>query len=191
MELKELIKKNRSYRRFYQDEKINNQILEDAINLARLSASAKNLQPLKYIVSNDEKTNSEIFGALGFAGYLKDWNGPKEGERPSAYIIIVADKNIPLTFVDVDLGIAMQSIMLGLVEQELGGCMIQSINKKKIVEILDINETKYEIMAVLAIGKPKENVILQDMKDNNYKYFRDAKQNHYVPKRTMEEILLN
>jgi hypothetical protein len=61
------------------------------VNLARLSASAANLQPLRYILSNDPHKNELIFSCLAWAAYLKDWPGPPEGERPSAYIIMLGD----------------------------------------------------------------------------------------------------
>src|SRR5512138_3332203 len=87
----ELVRKCRSYRRFHQDVKISEKELLEMIDNARLSASARNSQSLKYYFSNDEETNSIIFNCLAWAGYLKDWDGPAEGERPSAYIIVMND----------------------------------------------------------------------------------------------------
>ena len=79
MLMEQLIRQNRSYRRFYQDYHIATDNLRYFINLARLSASAKNAQPLKYLLSNEEATNENIFACLTWAGYLKDWNGPGSG----------------------------------------------------------------------------------------------------------------
>ena len=87
----DLIKKNRSFRKFYQDRVLDIETLIDLVDLARLSASAANLQPLRYILSVDSQKNFDIFSCLGWAAYLKDWNGPMEGERPSGYIIILSD----------------------------------------------------------------------------------------------------
>lgn len=84
----DLVKENRSCRRFFEDHSIELKILEELVNLARLSASTANLQPLKYILSCESRKNAEIFSCLAWAGYLKDWPGPAEGERPTAYIVI-------------------------------------------------------------------------------------------------------
>ncbi len=89
--IKDLVLKNRSYRRFNQDVTVDIQTLRELVNLARLSPSARNLQPLKYILSADREKNDLIFPHLAWAGYLADWDGPVEGERPSAHIIILGD----------------------------------------------------------------------------------------------------
>ena len=107
--IRELIMKNRSYRRFYQDHKIEESTLEELVDLARMSGSGANKQPLKYILSWDAEKNAKIFPALKWAGYLTEWPGPDEGERPSAYIIILGDTEITKAF-GVDHGIAEQSI---------------------------------------------------------------------------------
>ena len=53
--IKDLIMRNRSYRRFYQDRPITEKQLQDLVDLARLSPSAANLQPLKFILSCSTK----------------------------------------------------------------------------------------------------------------------------------------
>jgi nitroreductase len=187
--LKDLIYKNRSYRRFYQDDMIKPETLRELVDLARLSASASNLQPLKYILSCDPQINDLIFPQLAWAGYLKDWPGPKEGERPSAYIIILGDKSIHHSF-GCDHGIAAQNIMLGAVEKGLGGCMISSIKRDQLRKILHIS-SNYELLLVLAIGKPKEKVVIETLdSSDSIKYWRDDNQIHHVPKRTLDEIIL-
>ena len=130
--IKELITKNRSYRRFYQNETIEKNTLFELVELARLSPSGANLQPLKYILSHETPKNEKIFPHLVWAGYLKDWDGPTEGEKPSAYIIILGDKEIRGSF-GVDPGIVAQSILLGAVEKGLGGCMLASIKKETLI----------------------------------------------------------
>ncbi|RLC89722.1 MAG: nitroreductase, partial [Chloroflexi bacterium] len=96
--LEELIRKNRSYRRFHQDVPVEMETLRALVNLARLSASGSNLQPLKYILSCDPETNGRIFPHTRWAGYLKDWSGPAEGERPTAYIAVPGDTEIRESF---------------------------------------------------------------------------------------------
>lgn len=185
----DLIKKNRSCRRFYQDHHIKLETLNELVNLARLSASAANLQPLKYILSCDASTNSEIFSCLTWAAYLKDWPGPVERERPSAYIIILGDTELTKDFW-CDHGIASQSILLGAREKGLAGCIIGLINQEKLRKILAI-ESKYKIMLVLAIGKPKEEATIENIgADGDIKYWRDKNRIHHVPKRALEDIIV-
>lgn len=184
----DLITKNRSYRRFYQDEPVEMNILHDLVDLARQSPSAANKQPLKYIVSNQPAVNELIFNQLAWAGYLKDWPGPAEGEKPAAYIVILADRNISRV-ISCDHGIAAQSILLGAVELGLGGCILSSINRNELIEDLDI-PSNLDILLVIALGKPKETVILEEMSANNdIKYWRDADGQHHVPKRALSEIV--
>ncbi len=185
----ELITGNRSYRRFYQDETISLDTLKGLVNLARLSASGANLQPLKYILANDPSKNAQIFSCLAWAGYLKDWPGPVEGERPAAYIVILGDKEISQNF-GCDHGIAAQSILLGAREQGWGGCMIGSIQKDRLGALLQLPE-KLEILLVIALGRPQEKVVLEEIAPGeSIKYWRDDQGVHHVPKRRLEDIIL-
>ena len=188
--IRDLIIKNRSYRRFYQDAVIDRGILEELIDLARLSPSAANKQPLKYILSCNKRKNNQIFPNLAWAGYLTDWGGPAEDERPTAYIIMLCDTEISKS-VSADQGIAAQSILLGAVEKGLGGCIIASIHKQEIRKALDIPR-KYEILLVIAIGEPKETVVLETVgAEGDIKYWRDKDSVHHVPKRKLKDIILS
>jgi nitroreductase len=187
--IEELIKKNRSYRRFDESASITEDELRSWINLGRLSASGANIQPLKYIISAHRKNNQEIFPALAWAGALKDWPGPAEGERPAAYIIILGDTSISKNF-GVDHGIAAQSILLGAVEAGFAGCMIGSIKKEALRQVLQLDK-QYEILLVLALGKPAEKVVLTDLPESgSTKYWRDEESTHFVPKRKLDDIIL-
>ncbi len=187
--LKSLILKNRSYRRFYQDASIRRETLRELVDLARLSASAANRQPLKYFLSCEPAQNAMIFPHLGWAGYLQDWGGPVEGERPSAYILILGDKTISPNF-GCDHGIAAQSILLGAAEMGLGGCMIGSARKPELVKSLGIPDT-LDILLVIALGKPKETVVIELLgPDGDIKYWRDAQSVHHVPKRSLDDIIM-
>jgi nitroreductase len=187
--IKELIFKSRSYRRFDQQYRIKNQTLRELVDLARLSPSAANLQPLKYILSHEPQKNALIFPHLGWAGYLKDWSGPAEGERPSAYIVILGDTRITKSF-GCDHGIAAQSMLLGATERGLGGCMIGTVQRDKLRKALDIPSC-YEILLVLALGKPKEEVVVETAGPaGDIKYWRDDEGVHHVPKRPVDEIIV-
>jgi nitroreductase len=187
--IEQLVKKNRSYRRFYEDYRIKGSILEDLVDLARLSPSGGNLQALKYVIVNDQKNNEEIFKCLKWAGYLKNWDGPEDGEKPAAYIIMLGDKDISKNF-SVDQGIACQSILLGACEKGLGGCMLGAIDRHRIRELYQIPE-RYDVLLVIALGKPKEEVVINEIcGDQDIKYWRDDNGIHHVPKRKLSDIIL-
>ena len=187
--LRDIVIKNRSYRRFYPDTPMDCATLTELVDLARLSASGANRQPLKYVLSCDRDTNARIFCTLAWAGYLTDWPGPEEGERPSAYIVVLGDTEIAQSF-GIDHGIASQTIMLGATELGYGGCIIASIRKDALREALAISP-RYEILLVLALGKPKEQVQIDAVGvDGDIKYWRDSARVHHVPKRALRDIIL-
>jgi nitroreductase len=181
---------NRSYRRFKENESIADSVLRELVDLGRLSASAANLQSMKYILSTSPERNDLIFPTLGWAGYLTEWSGPAVGERPSAYIVMLLDTNIsrnPFC----DHGIAAQSILLGAAEKGIGGCMIGSVNKDDLRAALKITE-QYEILLVLALGIPAETVVLEEMETGgSIKYYRDDSDVHHVPKRKLDDVILD
>lgn len=187
--IKDLIKKNRSIRRFKKGFKITKKTLLELVELARLSASAANLQPLKYILSYTSEKNKKIFPYTKWAGYLGDWEGPSEDEQPSAYILILGDTEISKSF-GCDHGIAAQNILLGAVERGFGGCILGALNRKELHRSLEI-PPRYEILIAVALGKPDEKVIIDTVCDGNIKYWRDEKGVHHVPKRPLEDLILD
>ena len=185
----DLVRRNRSCRRFKENRPVSLDILESLVDLGRLSASAANRQPLKYILSCDPSVNAEIFPCLAWAAYLKDWPGPAEGERPSAYIVILGDTDISTEFW-CDHGIAGQSILLGACEQGLAGCFIGAINREKLRSVLAIPK-RYQIMLVIALGEPAEKIVIDaTAPDGGIRYWRDENDVHHVPKRPLKEIIL-
>jgi nitroreductase len=187
--IRDLIMKNRSYRRFAQAEEIGRETLRELVDLARMSPSGANAQPLKYVLSAEPERNALIFQHLAWAGYLKDWPGPEQGERPAAYIVILGDTRLKPEF-GVDPGIAAQSMLLGAVERGLGGCILASIKRQELARDLDIPEY-FEILLVIALGVPVEQVRLEAMgADGDIKYWRDDQGVHHVPKRSLDELIV-
>ena len=186
--LKELVLKNRSYRKFYQDFQISKETLKELVELARLCPSAANLQILRFMLINSKEESEKVFSCLGWAGYLKDWDGPEEGERPAAYIVILSNKP-DWAYIKSDVGIVSQSILLGAVEMGLGGCMFGSVQKDKLRKSFSIPE-EYEIQLVIALGKPKEKIVIEEVKNDDIKYWRDENDVHHVPKRNLEDLIL-
>lgn len=185
----ELVKKSRSYRRFREDRVLDAQTLKGLVELARLIPSAGNKQPLKYVLSCDAEKNGLIFPALGWAAYLKDWPGPAEGERPAGYIVIMGDGEISEQ-VPWDHAIAAQTIALGAAELGLGACIIASVNKERLQKALKI-PPRYHVLLVVALGQPAETVVLDEMKEGDFRYWRDASGVHHVPKRRLDELILD
>jgi len=188
MSFKDLVLKTRSYRRFDQATPVSLGTLRELVDLARQTASGSNIQPLKYILSVEPAINARIFAHTRWAGYLEDWPGPVEGERPAAYVVILGDTVLRREF-DTDLGIAAQTIMLGATERGLGGCMIASLDREPLREVLGVAEP-YKILLVLALGKPVEKVVLEPVgADGNIRYYRDQGGVHHVPTRSLEEMI--
>ncbi len=190
MEFFDIVKANRSYRRFFEEETMTRETLLTLVDYARLVPSGANKQALKYYITWEKEQNARIFANIAWAGYLKDWQGPAPGERPAAYIVIVQDKNDPMV-TSLDAGIAAQTILLGATQLGLGGCMIGNIQQEKLKKVLNLANS-LEIVLVIALGKPKEKVVLEEIAaGGDITYWRDAQQIHHVPKRQLKDIILD
>ncbi len=186
---RDLVLANRSYRRFDQGEYVDEKTLRELVDLARQTPSSANLQPLKYILTCTPERNAEVFSTLSWAGYLTDWDGPSENERPTGYVVVLNDTTISPT-INCDHGIAAQTILLGAAELGLGGCIFGSIDRNKLREQFCVEE-HLEILLVVAIGKPAERVVIEAVaQDGSIKYYRDNNDIHHVPKRALEDIII-
>ncbi|WP_287126742.1 nitroreductase family protein [Desulfobacter sp.] len=186
---KELVKSNRSCRRFDNAFALDTQTLTDLVELARYTASGANNQPLKYIISSSREENDKIFSCLTWAAYLKEWKGPEPAEQPTGYIVILGDTTISNNFW-CDHGIAAQTILLGARARGLAGCIFAAINIKKLKSLLAIDD-HLEVKLVIALGKPVEKACIDDVGDDgDIRYFRDENQVHHVPKRKLEDLIL-
>ena len=187
---KELVRKNRSYRRFDASKPVGEDILADIIDTARMTPSGANRQTVRFWLVNTKSECDKVFSTLKWAGYLSDWNGPTEHERPTAYVIMLNDKSITKASTYDD-GIIAQTITLAAVEKRLGCCILQACNSKELFRLFNIDEEKYDFSSVIAIGTPVETVVLENMKNGDVRYYRDEKQIHHVPKRTLEELVIS
>lgn len=187
MNFRELVLKNRSTRAFDPERRISREELEQLVDLARLTPSAVNLQPLKYLLSWQEETNALILAHTAWAGLLKDISLPPEGKGPAGYIVICTDTRIAKNAAT-DVGIAAQTILLGAAEKGLSGCMIGAIDPK-LHDLLGLKE-QYRISLIVALGRGAEDIRLVETKGNDTAYYREGDA-HYVPKRPLEEILIN
>ncbi|UCF98494.1 MAG: nitroreductase family protein [Spirochaetaceae bacterium] len=189
MEFREIVKKNRSYRRFDQSHGLSRELLLELVDLARTAPSAGNLQVFRYALSSSAEINSRIFETLGWAASLPDWPGPEEGERPTGYVVIVAEKDT-WDWARVDLGIVAQTILLGAAARGLGGCMLGNVRKEKLRKILELGEGM-QIQLVIALGKPVERVVLEEVDEGeSITYYRTEDRVHHVPKRKLADLVL-
>lgn len=187
MDFLELVKKSRSYRRFHQEKPVKREHLLKMVEAARFSPSARNVQPLKYALYYTPEQCKTIFPTLAWAGYLTEWDGPSEGERPSAYIIQLHDTTISDRY-SCDHGITAQSILLQAVELGYGGCIIGAVKRDELSDLLHLPD-HLKIINVLALGVPREKVVVDDMEEGDYKYWREPDGTHHVPKRTLDELI--
>ncbi|MBI9081895.1 MAG: nitroreductase family protein [Pseudodesulfovibrio sp.] len=189
MNFKKLVAQNRTRRKFDESRPVDVKILTELVDIARFAPSGMNRQPLKFVVCANAVRCGEVFPLLGWAGYLKDWSGPASGERPTGYIVILLDKDIADT-PGCDHGIVSQTIMLGAVEKGYGGCIIGTVNRKKLVKVLDIPDN-LEVLLVLALGVPVEDVVIEPLPtDGKIEYWRGMDGKHHVPKRSLDELLV-
>jgi nitroreductase len=181
--LRDLVLKNRSCRRFYQDNTIETETLRELVDLARLSASGSNKQALKYILSNDPQRNALIFKNIGLAG------NPGEEEAPTAYIVILGDRRVSGAF-GCDHGIAAQTILLGAVEKGFGGCMVGIINRENLSKSMEI-PPHFEILLVLILGQSKEAPVIETkFRDGTNMSWVDDEGIRHVPKRSLDDIIV-
>lgn len=189
MDFKEIVEKNRTYRRFDQSCDLGRELLLELVDLARCAPSAGNKQLLRFVVSDSAEINSKIFDTLGWAASLPDWPGPEEGERPAGYIVIVTEKD-NWDWARVDMGIAAQTILLGAAARGLGGCMLGNVRKEQLKRILELSEDQ-DILLVIALGKPVEKVVLEEAnRGESLTYYRTEDRVHHVPKLKLDELVL-
>lgn len=182
----DIVKQTRAVRRFVESKRVKSEQLRQMIEVARITASARNSQPLKYVTVTDESLCEQIFDATGWASAISDGR-PIVGERPTGYIVIYNDKSLAVNSMW-DQGIVSYTMMMAATEMGLGGCIIATIFRDK-MPALDVSDD-LEPVIVLAIGYPCEDIRLVDVVNGSVKYYRDSENIHYVPKRSMNEILI-
>jgi nitroreductase len=183
---RDLVLRNRTVRRFYQDQ-VDRETLVELVDMARNSASGSNRQPLKYILSCEPEKNTAIFQNINLVRPSRELR-PAD-EQPAAYIIILGDKEIAEVFT-ADHGIAAQSIMLGAREKGLAGCIVGLIHREELAEALQI-PARYQVLLVLALGKPKEEVRLEKVgQDGKTAFWWDEQGVFHMPKRSLDDVII-
>ena len=184
----ELVRNARSCRRYSASEPIPEEVLEQLVDLARLTPNGGNEQPLRYAIASGSKTCAEIFPALRWAAKLEGWGGPKEEERPTGYILILSsiEKGMPAT----EVGIAAQTIQLGATALGYAACQLGSVDRARIAEAVNL-PADWRINLVVALGKPDEKIVLEDVAaGQSIDYYRSSDDVHHVPKLRLDDVLV-
>ncbi|MBR6028480.1 MAG: nitroreductase family protein [Clostridia bacterium] len=193
MSLRDLVLRNRSYRGYNSERAVSREELLSLIDLARLTPSSANLQPLRYHPAWEKEEVSAIQACTHWAASLRDVvRLPMPGQEPTAFIVICMDErgHESTTRFLRDVGIAAQTMLLGAAEMGLGGCMIGSFDREKVTALLKLPEGVTPNL-VVAIGEPKENIVLTETVDGQTRYWRSPDLlTHYVPKRPLDEVLV-
>lgn len=185
----DLLRINRSYRRYRTEIRLSQQTLMSLIELVRLIPSAYNRQPLRYWLAYQPADCAQIFPYLTWPR-LGEWTAPAVSEQPSAYIIIFGDTRIGQHF-GVEAGIAAQTLLLGAVEQGLGGCVMSGFNRVALQQELGV-AVEFRLLLVIALGVPAETVVLEPCAPGiSPGFWRDETGLHHVQKRSAEELVLN
>lgn len=190
--IKDLVKKNRSYRGYDESRRVTEEELREMVDCARLTASSVNMQPLKYYLAWEKEEVDRIQRLTAWARGLPEMTLPHEGMCPTAFIVICQDKDIQesLARFQKDVGIAAQTILLAAVEMGLGGCMIGNFGADSVRQELGLSENLAPLL-IVAIGKPAEKIVLTEVGEGeSVAYYRDENDVHYVPKRRLEDIII-
>jgi len=123
--------KRRTIRRF-QEKPVPFSLLKKCVNAARLSPTARNTQPLDFVIVNDQEQVQRINEAVYFGGVVKQ-KGRIEGEEPKAFIVILTNKEkSDKKYVGMDVGIAAEAIVLTAFESGIASCMLGAIERERI-----------------------------------------------------------
>jgi nitroreductase len=181
----EKIMGRRSIRKYARKE-VPNEVLLKCVEAARLSPSGANRQPLRYVIVDDQELLRTVFSTLSWAGYLPDYK-PSEEEMPSAYVVILLDKNIRKN-PGHDAGIAAMSISMVAYDEGLGSCILGAINREKLRKILNVPDD-LQIILVVSLGYPAENPVVDKIKEEDVKYWLDENGVLHVPKRELKDVM--
>ena len=188
MEAYDLIRQRRTIRKFLQ-KRLERALLEKLVDAARLAPSANNMQPLKYIIVSEAEKTEQFFKYVKWAGYIAPAGNPGENEKPVAYIVILLDTQVRETGYELDVGAAAQSMFITAQELGVGSCWMGAIDREGIRKLLSIPE-RYSVNTVVALGYPAESPVGEE-ESGSIRYYKDESGILHVPKRKLEDIILN
>ncbi len=186
MTLYDLIISRRTIRQF-KPVPIPMDILVRTVNAGRLAPSAANLQPLEFIVVDEEALRTKVFPCLKWAAYIAPQGDPKPGQEPQAYVMILVNTGVREKGFEWDVGAAVENMILAAWVEGIGTCWLLSVNRESLRNLLRIPE-HLRIDSVLALGYPAESPVIEEMKDS-VEYWKDQKGRLHVPKRRLEDVI--
>ncbi len=145
------------------------------------------MQPCEYIIVDDEALLPQVFSTLKWAAYIASKGSPPPGEEPRAYIVILINRKKRPQGGNHDAGIAAAYISLVAFEKGLGSCLLGSVDRDRLRQILKMPD-HCEIDLVVALGYPNESPTVEELRDSE-KCWNDERDILHVPKRRLTEIL--
>ena len=191
--IKDLVQKNRSYRGYDESRKVTREELVHLVECARLAPSSVNRQPLRYYLIHTQEELDLLQPLTNWARALPELTLPHPGHCPTGFVVICQDTNLnpSIPRYQKDIGIVAQTMLLAAVEMGLGGCMIGNYDAGKVKAALNLAENLAPVL-IVAIGKPDETIVLTDVGPNGEtNYYRDENDVHYVPKRSLDDLIIN
>jgi nitroreductase len=172
--------------RKFQQKPVPHELLDKLLDAGRLAPVGGNIQPLEFIAVDDPRVCAEIFPHTRWAGYLTD-GGPRPGEEPVAYVVLVHNHALKSALSEQDLGLAAAAMILTALDEGVGSCLIGALDRPPVEQALMIPKYR-EVALVLALGYPAEIAVAEEMAGDDVKYWRDAEGVHHVPKRAKEKV---
>lgn len=185
LSLDTLLHRNRSVRGYDQSRKVTRKELESIVAVNTLVASARNRQVLRFRLVTSEEAG-KVAPLLRMGGALPEEHLPKQGQEPQAFIVICSTAPED-RYIDMDLGISMQSMGLRAAEMGLGCCIVCSFPADELQKALGL---KLRPLAVLCVGKSAESIFLKPVDKNEPLDYYRKEGVHYVPKLKAEDIII-
>jgi nitroreductase len=187
MDIEKAIYKRRTIRRF-KSKPIELETLKKLVDYARVAPMARNVQALDFIIVRDSKMCADLFKLINFAGSLpEEQRTPEPGREPTAYIIVLLNTTIKESYVDFDVGAAVENILLGAMNYGIGSCWMGNINVRKIKKLFGIPDN-YQIKHVISLGYPDEISFMEPF-NGTYSYWKNPDGTMHVPKRNLKDII--
>ena len=182
--LRRLLLHNRSYRGYDSRFVVRPDQLQRIIEVATLCPSARNQQVLRFRPVTHEEAH-KILPHIRLGGALPELNLPFAGTEPNAFVVICADKES--RYVDMDMGIATQTMLLRAVEMGLNGICIAAFDGEAVREALKLPLTP---QLILAIGRSAERIEVVDVAEGESTTYYRKNGTHFVPKIRTEELII-
>ena len=182
--LASLVAKNRSTRGFDTSFKVRKDQLRSLVEVAWLVPSARNQQVLRYRLVTEDEAHL-VLPHIRLGGALPELNLPLPGTEPNAFVVICSEKEG--RYVDMDMGIVAQTMLLRAVEMGLNGVIIAAFDRDKIANALSLSLAP---QLLLAVGRSAEQVEITDISlGENVNYYRENGV-HFVPKLRIEDLII-